>query len=168
MLLGAGAVVSPFAAAIGAGVGALAAPTKDEVERSEAALTSALADVGVVELLAARIVEGAGAHRVVPPVLVHPDSELPAADTYLDVGEIRISLASEDPTDWTPRLRLRLSVRGRLSRATDGEPVRWWTWHEDGREARLLEWAKDDARLLRDELDRAGRALAARIIEDLF
>jgi len=79
-----------------------------------------------------------------------------------------VTLTSKDPTDWQPGLRLRLSVGGRLVRAWDGEELGSWVWEQDGPEARFFAWGKDDARRFRDELARAGEALATEMIADLF
>jgi hypothetical protein len=163
-MLGAGVVVAPVSAAVGATVGAIAAPSAGDVERSAAALERAVVDADLPRALPARIVEAGAPRPVIPP----GDPTGLAADTLLELGAVTVLLVSKDPTDWRPDLRLRISLPGRLLRASDGGELGTWSWEHEGSQATFFEWAKDDARLFRAELERAGRALAARVITDLF
>ena len=163
-MLGAGLVLAPVGAGVGAAVGAIAAPSLDEVERSAAALERAFADANLPEALPAWIIE-AGGER---PIVSIADPAGPTVDTFLELEAPLISLASKDPTDWRPGLRLRVLLRGKLVRASDAEELRAWSWEHEGSKATFLEWGKDEARLFRTELESAGRALAAKVIADLY
>jgi hypothetical protein len=163
-MLGAGLVLAPVGAGVGATVGAIAAPSGDDVEQTTAALERALTEANLSEVLAAWILEEAGDR----PVVAGTDPEIFAADTVLEIGQATVSLLSNDATDWRPRLRLRVMISGTLVRASDGETLGSWTWTHEGGEARLTEWGKDDARRFREELGRAERALTARIVTEVF
>ena len=165
--LGAGIALAPVGAAAGAAVGALAAPSKEEVEQSTAALERALADLQVPYTLFAQILEAGRAYPIIPPpIAVDPDTA--PWVSVLELAGPRVSLSSDDPTDWKPKLRLRLIVDAKLVRATDREELDHWSWKHEGREARLVDWGKDDARLFREELERAIRAIAFQAVNDLF
>jgi len=164
VLIGAGLVLAPVGAAVGAAVGVLAVPSKEDVEQGMAALERAFADINLPDALPVWIIEAGGERRIISV----EDPAAPAVDTFLKLDAPQVSLTSKDPTDWNPGLRLRISIRARLVRASDGEQVRVWSWEHEGRKANFLEWGKDDARLFRAELERAGRALATKMIGDMF
>jgi hypothetical protein len=163
-MLGAGLVLAPVGAGVGAAVGTVAAPPRDEVEQTAAMLEQALAEANLPEMLTALILEGAGER----PVVSGRAPESVVADTVLEVGSVGVYLVSKDATDWRPGLRLRLSVSGRLVRASDGEELRSWVWEHEGAKASFLEWGRDDARRFRAELARGAQALTAKIIDDVF
>jgi len=163
-MLGAGLVLAPVGAGVGATVGAIAAPSGDDVEQTTAALERALTEANLPEVLTAWILEEAGDR----PVVAGTDPEIFAADTVLEIGQATVSLLSNDATDWRPSLSLRVTISGTLVRASDGETLGSWTWAHEGGEARLAEWGKDDARRFREELGRAERALTARIVTEVF
>jgi len=164
MLLGAGAILAPVGAGVGAAVGALTAPSKDAVDQNTAALERAFTGANLSDALTLWIIEAAGQRPIVPAV--DPDS--PAVDTLLELESLHVSLTSKDSTDMRPGLRLRMSIHGKLVRALDGEELGAWSWEQRGAKATFFEWGKDDARMLRAELERAGRALAAQVIRDLY
>jgi len=163
-LLAAGAMVAPASAGVGAAVGALAVPSREKVERNEAALERAVIDASLSHALTYRIME-IGRER---PIFCGADPDVPAVDTWLALDAPEVSLRSNDPTEWRPDLRLRVSVRARLLRAADGAELRAWFWEHEGGKAPLFEWGANDASLFRAELERAGRALAVRIIGELY
>ena len=164
MVAAAGLVVAPVSAGVGAAVGAIVAPSRSDVEQSGAALERAVADANLPDALTAWIIEAGGRRPIVPGA----DPAGPMVDTFLEIDTPYVALSSNDPTDWTPELRLRLSVRARLVRASDSEELRTWSWEQEGPKATFVEWGRDDARMLRAELERAGRALAAKVIADLY
>ena len=163
-LTGAGLVLAPVGAVVGAAAGALAAPSKAEVEQSEAALERAFADINFPDALSAWIIEAGGERQIISVA----DPAAPAVDTFLKLDSFQVSLASKNPTDWKPGLRLRVALSGKLIRASDGEEIRAWSWEHEGRKADFVDWGKDDARLFRAEFEHAGRALATEIIGDVF
>ena len=163
-MLGAGLALAPLGAGVGAVVGAIAAPSEDHVERTTAALQRALTEANLPEALTAWILEEAGER----PIVAGTAPESFAADTVLEIAQISVHLISLDATDWRPGLRLRLSISGRLVRASDGEVLGSWAWTHEGAEARFFEWGRDDARRFREELGRVGRSLTAKILADVF
>ena len=162
MLLAAGAALAPVGAGIGAAVGAIVVPSADEVERAAAALEHAFGEAGLSKTLAAWMVDAAGER----PMLL--DDAGGNANTRLDVDAPNVALTSKDPSDWSPALRLRVTLNARLIRVSDGEQLRTFSWEHEGPKATFLRWGKDDARLFRAELERAGRALAAKVVADLY
>ncbi len=156
-LLIVGAAVAPATAGIGAAIGALTAPSEGRVERSEAALDRALVDASLHDTLIFRIMQ-AGERRPI----------FSGADPVLALDGPQVWLSSGDPTQWRPDLRLRVTVRGRLLGASGGAELGTWTWEHEGRRANFFEWGENDAKLLREELERARRALAVRIVSDLY
>jgi hypothetical protein len=164
MAAGAGLALSPVGAAVGAAAGALAAPSREETDRSMAALGRALGDARVPEAFLEEILEAGQSYRILPPIVEQPDTPTPSVDAFLELDGPRISLASRDPTDWKPELRLRVTVNARLVRASDWEELRSWTLEHEGPRARLSDWGRDDARLFRVELARALRSLAIQTI----
>ena len=144
--------LAPVGAGVGAVVGAIAAPSEDQVERTTAALERALTEADLPEALTAWILEEAGER----PIVAGTAPESFAADTVFEIAQISVYLISMDATDWRPGLRLRLSITGRLVRASDGEALGSWAWTHEGAEARFLEWGRDEARRFREELDAPG------------
>lgn len=163
-LLAAGVVIAPAAAGVGAAVGALRAPSAGVVERNEETLARALADASFSDALAYQIMEAGGAR----PIFFGADPVAPAVDTWLALDAAQVLLTSNDSTEWRPDLRLRVSLRGRLLRDSDGEELGAWSWVHEGRRAPLFEWGANDASVFRAELERAVRALAVQIIRDLY
>jgi hypothetical protein len=164
MLLGAGVVLAPLGAGVGAAVGALTAPSQDKVEGSAEAIQRAFADANFPDALTYWIIEAGGQRPIVP--IADPGS--PATDTWLELDTPWVSLTSKDPKDWRPDLRLRVTVHGKLLRASDGEELGAWLWEHEGPKATFLQWGENDARMFRAELERAGRALAAQVIRDVY
>ena len=80
-MLGAGLALAPVGAGVGAAVGAIAAPSRDEVERSAAALERALADADLPEALTSWIIEAGGPR----PIVSVADPAGPAVDTFLEL-----------------------------------------------------------------------------------
>jgi len=163
-LIGAGLALAPVGALVGAAAGALAAPSRAEFEQSVTALQRACVDINLSDALTAWIIEAGGERQIFSVT----DPAAPAVDIFLKLDAPRVSLTSNNPTDWKPGLRLRVSLSAKLVRAADGEQVRTWSLEHEGRKAKFVEWGKDDARLFRTELELAGRALAAKIIEEMF
>src|SRR5262249_25589261 len=153
-LLAAGVVIAPAGAGVGAAVGAFRAPSAGMVERNEETLARALADASFSDALAYQIVEVGGAR----PIFFCADPVPAAVATWLALDAAQVLLTSNDSTDWRPDLRLRVSLRGRLLRDSDGGELGAWTWQHEGRQAPLFEWGANDASLFRAELERALRA----------
>jgi len=145
-------------------LGALTVPSEDKVERNEAMLERALADASLPDALTFWIME-AGGHR---PIFFGGDPDGPAVVTLLALDAPQVSLTSRDPTVWRPGLRLRVSTRAPPLRASDGLELGAWFWEHEGLKATFFEWDANDAKLQRQELERASRALAAQVIRDVY
>jgi hypothetical protein len=164
MLTGAGIALAPVGAGVGAAIGAIAAPSEEEVERCASALARVVGETDLSTSLAGWIVEAAGRR----PIVRADELASAVADTRLQLDATGVSLSSDNPKQWQPRLRLRASITARLVRTTDDDVLRAYEWVHEGPEATFVEWGKNDARMLRTELERAGRALAAKAIADLW
>jgi hypothetical protein len=159
MILGGGLAAAPAGAVIGAGIGALSAlsaPSLTQVEVSTATLERAVSELRVSDALRTQLLEAL------------TDSPTTPAATVLEIGSPEIVLAAKSPREWIPELSLKVAVYVRLVRLSDGEELRrgWWWTHESDT-ARLIEWSKNDARLFREELERALRAVALQGLSDL-
>lgn len=163
---GAGIVAAPVGAGVGAAVGALAAPSREEANQNAGILQRAFAEMRLGEELAAEILAVGGAYPILLPIVEHQDSTMPAVDTFLEIDAPRVSLTSNDVTEWRPELRLRVAVDATLVRASDREELAHWTWTHESQKARLGDWSRDDARLFRVELEHAIRAVAERAVSD--
>lgn len=164
MLTAAGVAVAPVGAGLGAAIGAMTAPSEAEVERCAAALVQAVDDADLSNSLAAWIVHAAGSR----PIGRAGDSAPPAADTLLQIDAPAVTLTSADPAGSGRDLQLRAWMSARLVRASDGEVLRTFSWSYGGPKATFFKWGSDDARMLRAELERAGRTLAASVVADLW
>jgi hypothetical protein len=127
----------------------------------------AFADMRVAETFEDEILVAGRAYRIVPSVGKSPGTEMPAVDTFLELEGPRISLVSDDITDWSPDLQLRVGAFARLVRAADRTELGRWSWKHAGSTVRLADWSENDARLFRTELEAALRAIASQAIEDL-
>jgi hypothetical protein len=72
------------------------------------------------------------------PIVTRVDAEQSAVDTFLEFAAPAVWLASTDPGAWKPKLLLRVTVQGRLLRASDGEPLRTLSLPHDGPQATFL------------------------------
>jgi len=168
ILVGAGLAVIPVGAAIGAGIGALAAPSREEVERGTQLLERAFADMRVSDTLVSQIQEAARSHPILVLSVQGSRSPAPAPDTVLEIDAPRVSLTSFSANDWIPDLRLRVGLWVRLLRASDGQELARWWWERSGSTARLADWSKDDAALFRAELEHALETVALRAVDALL
>jgi len=168
IVAGAGLAVVPVGAALGAGIGALAAPAREEVERGTQLLERAFADLRVSDTLVSQIQEAARPHPILVLSVEGCRTPAPAADTVLEIAPPHVSLTSYSASDWIPDLRLRVRVWVRLLRASDGEELGRWWWEHTGSTARLADWIKDDAGLFRAELEDALKAVALRTVDALL
>jgi hypothetical protein len=168
IVFGASLAVVPIGAALGAGIGAVAAPSREEVERGTGLLERAFAEMRVSDTLVSQIQEAARRHPVLVLSVERSGSPATTVDTFLEVDAPRVSLASYSANDWMPQLRLRVSVWVRLVRASDGEELDRWLCEHAGGIAGLADWSKDDASLFRAELEHALDAVALQAVNTLL
>ena len=60
------------------------------------------------------------------------------------------------------------SVRTRLTRVVDGSEIHVQTFTYDSKKRQFIEWAGDDAKAVREELDQAAATLSTQIVDKLF
>jgi hypothetical protein len=168
---------------IGAPVGAIGGAFKGVPERqrlaARAALTNAMAELNVRETFCDRLTELAREntrHVFVPVHAVEPGG--PESDnrgsltndgvkTVLEVGIEGLLLTGKKAVN--PPLKLALSANARLVSAADELELYSCTLaHTNAAARKFTEWAADDARLFREEFDRACRVLAGRMVDKLF
>ena len=156
---------------IGLGLGAIIARSGSEVKETEAALTKALGELKVQETIRDRVLEEAREKTQHTFVLVEdqvPYSSLAdkGIDTVLEVGVLELKFEGKGIN---PPLTLVMSVRARLIRVSDETELYVYTLDPPSTNARkFTEWAADDARPLRDELEDINQYLAKQIVEKLF
>jgi hypothetical protein len=176
-LLGAGQgiLVDPiliFGSVIGAGVGAIKAHSREEVEAADAALRHAFADMRPDRMLAERVgrtaAEAGLAHRVRMVAWDVFQDELIASgvDSVLAPAVADMRLISRDQFD--PAVTLVFGVHARVLRTADRVEL----WSQDyayrSEEASFFDLARDDARALHDEVDKALQGIAAAVVDDVF
>ncbi len=156
---------------IGLGLGAIIARSGSEVKEAEAALNKALGDLRLQETLRDRVLEAAREKTQHTFVLVEdqtPYSSLAdkGIDTVLEIGVAELRFEGQGIN---PPLTLFVNVRARLIRVSDETELYVYTLDPPSTDARkFTEWAADDARPLRDELEDINRYLAKQIVEKLF
>jgi hypothetical protein len=169
-----GIVLAPVAAIVGAGVGLFSAHSEADIVAAEKNLTGALDAAKPADAIRARVValahERAGRRMYdcadldsleacerqspEPPAVV---LSMTASPPYFEV-EGRIN----------PDLRLLLSADAEIVRTSDGATVYRRAWVYRGRQHGYFDFAADDAKLFRAELQTATDALAAKAVDDLL
>jgi hypothetical protein len=166
--------LAPVFGFFGAIYGAAAAHSGAEVDVAEAGYQSALAEIELTERLADKIVEiggnrgGRDFHRLASADAGGPawGQERVDADTILEATVTDLTLLADGSID--PDVSLVVGVRGRLVRARDKAELYRRSWAYISEAHDYLEFAADDARLLKGEVDRAVDRFAATIVDDLF
>ena len=173
-IFAAGLAVAPVGAGLGAGIGAVMAPTRDEADEGTARLERAFADVSVSKILVSEFRAAGDARGIRFTTAARGDSATATADTVLEIGPPRVSLtaksAGELSPEWSPGFQLRVVVDVTLVRATGVDETRRWSWwwkHEGEVAAPFWDWSRNDARMFRSELERALRGLALAAVDEL-
>lgn len=151
----------------GIGLGLVMGTIVVDSARSTVAVLNAFADTRVHEALANAIADAGQSRRVLAPVTELPDPAAPRPEFLLALESVKISLVSDDPTYWSPDLPLRVELRAKLIRESDSEELEYWSWEHKGPITSLTNWGQNSAQPFREELDRAIRALAVRVVEDV-
>jgi hypothetical protein len=157
----------------GAVIGAAKARSKAEVEAAEAAIRKALADAAPHP----RLAEAMRGFPALAPNL--KTDEIAAAGDYRALGSRGVGTVVEVTTERyglvkvgigasDPDFRLALKGRVRLVRAADNAELYSRVWHYVGPSHAFFAWAERDGALVRAELDRAYRGVAARLARHLF
>jgi hypothetical protein len=161
--------LTPVAALVGGIYGAVAAEPADKVKAAEAALKSAFTDLKVQEAIRDRILRVA---RDRTDYGLVPLGENVDVDTILEISLPSLGLVGPAAVD--PELFLIVRACPRLVRAADGAEL-YPPGPEGLREVaytsvprKFFEWAAEDARLFREEMERSYQGLAEKIVEDIF
>jgi len=171
-------IVVPFMASVGAitggVVGGAAAVPEDKAAEIETRLKAVLSEVGDQARLQAAVVVAAirfGVPRVTTlpgkAVAVRGVDAEAKVDTILKVGLVSVGLAGGGGAD--PELAIRVSALARLVDArTDAELYRTRLFTHAVGPRKFSEWNADNARLLKDALERAYQSLARSIVDEIF
>jgi hypothetical protein len=165
-----GLVLAPVAALGGAIYGAIVAPSAQKVKEAETALASAFADLKVQEAIHAHALQAA---RGLVGYRVVPLGDTPDVDAILEIGVVSVKLAGAAALDIDPPLQLVILACPRLVRRADGrelypaEPTTPAVVHMSA-PRKFIEWGGQDARLFREEMERAYQNLAERAVEEMF
>jgi hypothetical protein len=173
-IFAAGLAVAPVGAGLGAGIGAVMAPTRDAADQGTARLERAFSDMPVSKILVSEFRAAGDARGILFTTAARGDSATATADAVLEIGPPRVSLTSKSSgalsPEWSPDFRLRVVVDVTLVRATGVDETRRWSWwwtHEGEVVAPFWDWSRNDARMFRSELERALRGLALRAVDEL-
>jgi hypothetical protein len=176
-----GIVVAPAGAIIGGliggVVGAKAAPSETTVAEWDAALNAALDPLRAQETFRTRVVEVGRDHTRHEFVLV-PNHAPPAegaevssralsssgVDAVLEIRVVTVELAAAGEE----AANLSIVVSARLIRADDGATLYEHPLNYRAEVRDFTEWVDHHAQAVRNELDRAYRSLAAKIVDELF
>lgn len=164
---------------IGGVAGAATAVPAEAVEEAEAAIKTVLATLKVQEALRDRVLQVARdqtRHHFVlfedqgPPA---PDATVSygslasgGIDAILEISVLVVDLAGE--WDVNPPLALVMTMQARLLRAVDGLELYAHTLEYRSATRKFTEWAMNNAKPFRDELNLAQQSLAEKIVEELF
>ena len=161
-----GLLLSPIALV----VGAIRAAPASKVEEATASLNKALGDLKVQETMRDRVLQEAREQTRHNFVLIQdqaPYSSLAdkGIDTVLEISVERLDLAG---SGLNPKLPLVINVRARLVRVQDETNLYSDKWTYSGYGQKFTEWAADNAKQFREEVDRACQSLAEQIVKQLF
>jgi len=161
--------VTPLAVAGGAIYGAIVARPAGKVKEAETTLASAFTDLKIHEAIHDRVLEAAQG-RIGHPVVSLRDAR--EVDTILEISVPAIKLKGA-ALDIDPDLQLVVLACPRLIRRADGRelypaesPAPALVHMSASR--KFLEWAGEDARLFREEMEHAYQNLADQVVEDIF
>lgn len=164
-----------------------------EIEQAELAFKLALAELKTQESVRDRflqLVQNKTRQPVVlfpneGPVHVSEETSYPhlasrGIDTILEIAVLNVRLASDgsiqsvgrgrmiDYWNINPPLVLAMTARARVIRAIDRKELYVYKTEYQGGRGTFPEWAYDNARLFREELDRASHSLARQIAAQIF
>lgn len=171
-------IVVPFMAGVGAIAGGVSggadAVPDDTAAEIETRLKTVLSEVGDQARLQSAVVDAAvrfGISRVtaLPGKAVAGRGKAREAkvDTILKVGLVSVGLAGGGGAD--PELAIRVSALARLVDArTDAELYRTRLFTHAVGPRKFSEWDADNARLLKDNIERAYRSLGQSIVDEIF
>jgi hypothetical protein len=173
-IIGAGIVIAPVAAIVGAGAGVGSARPEAEIAAAETSMTTAIEaarPAAAVRTQVLALAEEQTGRRM------YDCGELGSADICQRAARAPVAVVlsmTVSPPYFevegriTPDLRLLVSADAEIVRTSDPATVYRRAWIYRGRQHDYFEFAADDAALFRTELDTATDALAAKIVDDLL
>lgn len=156
----------PFAAGVGAVVGAIGAQSTAEVASADSTLRAALERLDSAPAIRRQLLEIIREHSLRGIVMVDENSPgVDRIDTVLELDQITISLKGPDPPerDINAEYEFKMEIHTRLIRP-DGSRLHGQLFDVTN-ERKFVDWAAHDAQALRAETDRATRALAENILD---
>jgi len=159
--------LTPVYALFGSLYGLANAPDEADLENAIAALRKAVQERqfsrGVAESNLAR----ARVEVDDPLVPLPPDAPFDGIETILQVDSPELIL--DGPYDVNPTLRLVLVQTASLTRVSDRRLIyRISILHTTSEKGRYLDWARDDAAMLRSALSGVDRRLGERLLDEMF
>jgi hypothetical protein len=171
---GLGILLAPVAAIVGAGVGLFSAHSETEIAAAEQSLTGALDAAKPADAIRVRVVtlaqeragrrmydcgdspslEACERHAPEPAAVV---LSMTVSPPYFEVEGVR-----------DPGLRLLVSAHAEVVRASDGDIVYRRSWIYRSGQYGYFDFAEDDAKLFRTELQTATDSIAAIAVHDLL
>ena len=172
-----GIAFAPVAAVGGMVVGAVKGVPADEVAAAEVTFTRAIAELGVDRALQQRVYRlvrehtGRDAVMLTELAMVEPDAIVAPVvggtiDSLLAIGVPSLTLVGDGNIN--PPLVLVARAQTSLRDAPGGTRLYHTRVEFIGAAHTFTEWAADDARLFRAEIDRALGRLAERIVDEVF
>jgi hypothetical protein len=185
------AVATPYFAVALAMDQAKEGVASDEIKTGEAAITAALAERNLQEVLRDQFLRVAPVRTGQSFVLPSDFTPTPASDggsyrqlagqgidTAFEIGIQRIALKSIGGSgcpkrivcaaDLNPSLRLVVTVRTRVIKVADGAELYAYTGDHQGSELTFTAWAANDAQAFREGLDQLMQKLGAEIVAQVF
>ena len=170
---GIGVLVVVFALPVGAAVGAISGgmhgTSKEEVVAVEKTLTRAFSEMDFQTAIRRQVVE-AGRNNTrrefISDELSQATSDGRYSDAILEVTVLSAGLAGKGEKGAPLTMFLRVQVR--LLKSAAELPLYCNTWVETSGARPFREWGENDGQAFRTELGNASRAVAERIIEELF
>jgi len=169
-----GIALTPVGALVGGIYGAGAAEPASAVQEAERTLKKAVAELKAQEAMRDLVLEVARSETRYQFVSLaeHDPLASEGIDTILEVSVPALGLAG--PVGVNPPVAVVVEACAKLIRIGDGaelyalppKDAHPLLFVSPGR--RFVEWAAEDARLFREELDRAYRTLAEKIVDELF
>jgi hypothetical protein len=162
-----GIALTPVYALFGSLYGMSAAPDAAAVEKATETIQRAIDARQLPRGIAESILKRAKVAIDDPLELLPPGSPSEGIDTILEVASPLILL--QGPYNVNPTLRGTLLQTASLTRAADGTLLYRMTLVQPlGGSAEYLDWAKDDAALLRAELSSMDVPLGQRMLDEMF
>ena len=165
-------VVTPIGTLVGAGVGAAAASTTEEVEAARATMREAIAELDPVGMLKERIVESGNFLTLARFMScdAEPGGE-PCPEANVDaVVEIR-TLAIAFPAggvDWSTDFPAVMAAGACVTKQPDGAELYAGQWRYRGPTIDFFDMAANDAARFHSELSKAVDAIGDAVVRDAF